>query len=389
MGLSKILDKVADALVPKEIAPFLGTAGTLIAPFAPGLGLTLGQLGSAKMYGGKLDPAQALAVGLSYYGGGGPQRRAEGKLFGQRLGEGIGSFLTPTEEMYGKPGQRFIEGFKRGSGPVTETGSLDRILGTTGRTDAGKAFDDYNEYVTDAKAGLDSELANKNITKSEYDKFLKEEIETAKTVFGTDERGIMVKAGDFFKKGAETIMPGFTSINSETGLPEFNFGKALTTVGTATTLSTLGMAAEELKRAKMRDKQEEGKIYTEWFNSYKRVSGRDYAQSPFPDPVLMEKYREFMMAEGGRVGYNMGGGIMDAAPGVPPGMELDYRESGGFIPMGSQEKKDDVPAVLAKNEFVLTSDAMTGLDKMMGGSGDPRAAAKYMYQMMDQLEAMA
>ena len=84
-----------------------------------------------------------------------------------------------------------------------------------------------------------------------------------------------------------------------------------------------------------------------------------------------------MMAQGGRVGYNMGGGIMDAAPGVPPGMELDYRESGGFIPMGSQEKKDDVPAVLAKNEFVLTSDAMTGLDKMMGGSGDPRAAAKY------------
>ena len=103
----------------------------------------------------------------------------------------------------------------------------------------------------------------------------------------------------------------------------------------------------------------------------------------------MEKYREFMMAQGGRVGYNMGGGIMDAAPGVPPGMELDYRDSGGFIPMGSQEKKDDVPAVLAKNEFVLTSDAMKGLDKMMGGSGDPRAAAKYMYQMMDQLEAMA
>jgi hypothetical protein len=103
----------------------------------------------------------------------------------------------------------------------------------------------------------------------------------------------------------------------------------------------------------------------------------------------MEKYREFMMAQGGRVGYNMGGGIMDAAPGVPPGMELDYRDSGGFIPMGSREKKDDVPAVLAKNEFVLTSDAMKGLDKMMGGSGDPRAAARYMYQMMDQLEAMA
>ena len=382
--VKKLLNKVADALVPKEIAPFLGTAGTLIAPFAPGLGLTLGQLGSAKMYGGKLDPAQALAVGLSYYGGGGPQRRAEGKLFGQRLGEGIGSFMDPSE-MYGKPGQRFIEGFKRGSGPVTEKGLFDRVLGTSvAGTPEGQAYQDSLDAYNQEKANLDKQFANKDITKSEYDDLLKTASEDI-----VDERGIMVKAGDFFKKGTETIMPGFTSINPETGLSEFNFGKALTTVGTATTLSTLGMAAEELKRAKMRDKQEEGKIYTEWFNSYKRVSGRDYAQSPFPDPVLMEKYREFMMAQGGRVGYNMGGGIMDAAPGVPPGMELDYRESGGFIPMGSQEKKDDVPAVLAKNEFVLTSDAMTGLDKMMGGSGDPRAAAKYMYQMMDQLEAMA
>ena len=45
--------------------------------------------------------------------------------------------------------------------------------------------------------------------------------------------------------------------------------------------------------------------------------------------------------------------------------------------------------MLSKNEFVLTADAMAGLDKMNGGSGDPRAAAKEMYRIMDQLEAMA
>ena len=390
--VKKLFDKVADALVPKEIAPYLGTIGTLIAPVAPGLGLTLGQSGSAKMYSGKLAPAQALAVGLGYYAGGGPQRRAEGKLFGQRLGQGLGSFMnpsagTPRSGITASLGDRFKAfgaGFRTGSGPVTGRGPLDRVLGTTGRTPEGQAYQDSLDAYNQEKANLDQQFANKEITKSEYNEALKTASEGI-----VDERGIMVKAGDVFQKGAEGVMPGFTSINPETGLSEFNLGKALTTVGTATTLSTLGMAAEELKRAKIRDKQEEGKIYTEWFNSYKRVSGRDYAQSPYPDPVLMEKYREFMMAQGGRVGYNMGGGIMDAAPGVPPGMELDYRESGGFIPMGSQEKKDDVPAVLAKNEFVLTSDAMTGLDKMMGGSGDPRAAAKYMYQMMDQLEAMA
>ena len=94
-----------------------------------------------------------------------------------------------------------------------------------------------------------------------------------------------------------------------------------------------------------------------------------------------------MMANGGRVGYNMGG-ITQAAPGVPQGMQLDGRD-GIFVSQGIKEKADDVPAMLSKNEFVLTADAMKGLDKMMGGSGDPRAAAKYMYQTMDQLEAMA
>ena len=57
--------------------------------------------------------------------------------------------------------------------------------------------------------------------------------------------------------------------------------------------------------------------------------------------------------------------------------------------MGGPEKADDVPAMLSKNEFVLTADAMRGLDKMTGGSGDPRNAAKQMYRMMEQMEAMA
>ena len=102
------------------------------------------------------------------------------------------------------------------------------------------------------------------------------------------------------------------------------------------------------------------------------------------------------MAKGGRVGYNLGGGIMEApgvsqgmqAPGVPQGMQLDGRD-GAFVPQGIEEKADDVPAMLSKNEFVLTADAMRGLDKIMGGRGDPRAAAQHMYQMMDQLEAVA
>ena len=87
--MSSFFDKLGDMFVPKEIAPYLGTIGALIAPVAPILGLTMGQLASMKMNAGKLDPYQAAAVALGYYGGGGPQNRAEGKLFGQRMGRGI------------------------------------------------------------------------------------------------------------------------------------------------------------------------------------------------------------------------------------------------------------------------------------------------------------
>ena len=75
------------------------------------------------------------------------------------------------------------------------------------------------------------------------------------------------------------------------------------------------------------------------------------------------------------------GGIMQA-PGVPQGMELDYRNTGGFIPMGGPEKADDVPAMLSKNEFVMTADAVRA-----AGGGSVNKGAKRMYDLMDRLEA--
>ena len=69
MGLRKILDKVADALVPKEIAPFLGPAAMAFAgPLTMPLALGIGQLGAAKMMSVKLDPYTALGTVLSARG---------------------------------------------------------------------------------------------------------------------------------------------------------------------------------------------------------------------------------------------------------------------------------------------------------------------------------
>ena len=83
-------------------------------------------------------------------------------------------------------------------------------------------------------------------------------------------------------------------------------------------------------------------------------------------------------AKGGRVKYAQGsGGIMDMG-----GMEKDYRFTGGFVPIGEYERKDDVPARLSKNEFVFTADAVRA-----AGGGSINKGAQRMYNTMKQLEA--
>ena len=75
------------------------------------------------------------------------------------------------------------------------------------------------------------------------------------------------------------------------------------------------------------------------------------------------------------------GGSVPQTKNIPAGMQIDGR-GGGFIPMGAKEKKDDVPAMLAKNEFVMTSDAVKA-----AGGGDVNKGAQRMYDLMNTLEA--
>ena len=71
------------------------------------------------------------------------------------------------------------------------------------------------------------------------------------------------------------------------------------------------------------------------------------------------------------------GGLMDLG-----GMEKDYRNDGGFVPLGKKEKADDVPARLSKNEFVFTADAVRN-----AGGGNIDKGAEVMQNMMENLEA--
>jgi len=71
------------------------------------------------------------------------------------------------------------------------------------------------------------------------------------------------------------------------------------------------------------------------------------------------------------------GGIMDLG-----GQEKDFRNTGGFVDLGREERADDVPARLSKNEFVFTAEAVRN-----AGGGDIDKGAEVMQNMMDNLEA--
>ena len=103
-------------------------------------------------------------------------------------------------------------------------------------------------------------------------------------------------------------------------------------------------------------------------------------QQPQISRMAMEKFRTPPMEESveeireSLPGMNEGG-LMSLG-----GMEMDLR-GGGFVPLGAQEKADDVPARLSKNEFVFTADAVRA-----AGGGDVDAGADKMYKTMKQLE---
>ena len=105
-------------------------------------------------------------------------------------------------------------------------------------------------------------------------------------------------------------------------------------------------------------------------------------ENPEGNRELIEKYRQ-ELREIGRGKFAPGGKV----PGLPPGKQVDARE-GTFIPMGGAKRADDVPAMLSVNEFVLNDNAVAGLGKLMTGNPDPRAGARALYKIQDQLEAM-
>jgi len=104
-----------------------------------------------------------------------------------------------------------------------------------------------------------------------------------------------------------------------------------------------------------------------------------------PQGMGMEQPQPIAMAANGGRMSKQEGGIMETEEASEMidmgGLEKDYRNEGGFVAMGGEERADDVPARLSKNEFVFTADAVRN-----AGGGDIDKGAEVMENLMNNLE---
>ena len=108
------------------------------------------------------------------------------------------------------------------------------------------------------------------------------------------------------------------------------------------------------------------------------------AMQMLKDMGLYEKFMEMekkKFKKGGRAKYAMGSEVPIRDNGMGT-KEMDFRQTGGFVPpIGVKEKADDIPAMLSNNEFVFTADAVRA-----AGGGSVNKGAQKMYKLMKSLE---
>ena len=169
---------------------------------------------------------------------------------------------------------------------------------------------------------------------------------------------------------------GITDIFAETSFVKPDFGGVTEAVGNISEKNDLVASRQQdfyMLLEEAMNMGDQDKILEIQSDFYKEFG----IEMPMSEGTTEESVTQ-MAAEGGIMnGYNMGGSVL------PQGMEMDYRQ-GGFIPMGSKERADDVPARVSKNEFVMTADAVRA-----AGGGSVNEGAKKMYEIMNNLEARA
>ena len=322
-GLGSFLKKTVRKLIPNEIAEVAVKAAPFVAPFNPIAAGLMSGIGSFDQTG---RIGSSLKSGLMNYGMG-------------QLARGIGGGMDNLQGLSFKVPGGSASGFGQYfSSPIQSGGGLGKILET--------------RKVANLENAKRAAMSDSNIGFGSQDKNFLEKVvgkvgEYVPTSFSdlTDPKKILGALGIY--KGVE----------------------ALSNMGPEETVSEIIDRGEGLDIEAIR---------AEVIEAYKDPSGEKLKALASKYPFLSKRRNIDVdkLAYGGRIGMAEGG-IMDLG-----GMEKDYRAEGGFVPIGREEKADDVPARLSVNEFVFTADAVRN-----AGGGDIDKGAEVMENMMKNLEA--
>ena len=420
----KPVSKVLDKIIPNEIKPLLPYAAAF-APYMLPAGMTFGATsgimsnpmfsralasGGANLFSqlsqeGNEGDVNLMSAGLaSLQGAMGAEGAADkfrsyknptaiSRAGGNMPGQGYGGFDKTNLSFLDKAKNFGLEGLAKGSEFVGKSGDILRPGGealtmSNAITAAGLPF---SQGTGDAMAfEADRAMDAYKLALADYD------AEQAALGGGTDEgrRAAILAAMQAYNHPQELIEStleelglrnggrvgyagggGITDIFKETSFVEPDFGGVEQAIGNIEEENELLANRQQdfyMLLEEAMNMGDEDKILEIQSDFYKEFG----IPMPMSENTTEESVTQ-MAAEGGIMGYNMGGNVL------PQGMEMDYR-GGGFIPMGSKERADDVPARVSKNEFVMTADAVRA-----AGGGSVNQGAKKMYDLMNNLEARA
>ena len=404
MGLLKKIfkpvSKVLDKIVPNEIKPFLPYAAAFAPYMMPGI------MG----IGGNTMLSRALMSGALNIGGQLAQEGSDGDI--NLLSAGLGALqgamtapgslsrsMHPTQGVvtHGQPGSAGILAAKaKGMEPGMMKSGLEALgKGSKYLTGAAETLQDNPFSVPGLKAAAipfaqgtadvmyaEGQRDLKDLAKDVVDDMgggytddaYRAAIRKSMTAYGATEEEIIdaIEAAGYRSGGRVGLLAGGEPTkNKEADF--ISMSEVVENVDGDKIKESLEVA-EGYKLSDFEINDEAARYGLKLYNLKNDPEAGNFEEDEVRDMIWGGKY-----AKGGRINKAEGG-----VPSVlPKGVEADYR-GGGFIPIGSKERADDVPARLSENEFVMTADAVRA-----AGGGSVNQGAKRMYNLMHNLEARA
>jgi hypothetical protein len=355
-GIGSSLKKFVRKIIPNEVAEIAVKAAPFVAPFNPLAAGLMSGIGSFDQTG---RIGSSLKSGLMNYGIGQGARYLGGADF-QRGINPLGGFT---------PGTTGTGTFSKYFSKPTGSGGIKNLFADKTPVDSITPISSGEKNLLEAQYNADRALQAVYESPDAY-------IKAVGTTSGRDKVIKDSLLGNVKDKIMEYVP---TSLGELNPLGEnFDIKKAIGAGGIfATAVKLFGEPDDVVDQIMDRGEGLDlAAIRAEVQEAFKDPSGDKLAALRVKYPYLGRMDTKDIYAMGGRIG-KAEGGLMDLG-----GMEKDYRAEGGFVPIGREEKADDVPARLSVNEFVFTADAVRN-----AGGGDIDKGAEVMENMMKNLEA--